>query len=206
MRQVAIKLATAALAAVLAACQPLPHGGAGQIGMRVQFPGDGFQIKAIPDETASIRVTISGEGLTSPATSNLTRMQPSLLIKVPEGAKTVSAVAVDAAGKTLAQGSATVTVIANVKVTAQVVLAPEPDVTPTPTPSPTPSSPPEPTATPTSNSPTPTPTTTPTPIPTATPDGSSGGALATPTPPPQAVNADIDVQAGATTTIGHQDL
>lgn len=213
MRQVAFSTALAGLLAGAFACQPVGLGqGQGEVGLRVDFPAPAFQVQVIPATTARIEVVVSGEGMTSPLTSTLTKSSPSLVVSVPAGSKQVQARAFDATGKVVADGSAAVTVIARSKVQARVTLAPTPEASPSASPSgpavdasgnpvsPPPdvqtSPPPSPTPT---TSPTPVPTTSPTAVPTATTTqapsgGGGGGALATPTPTPVAtVSAQIIV-------------
>ena len=205
MRQAAFRAAiTASILAVIAACQPVGSG-SGQIGLRMQFPQPGFKVKLIPDGTRSVQVSISGEGLDSPRTAILTPGSPSLVIVVPSGPKSITALAMDESGKPLGRGSAQVTVVTQSKVTAVVTLQPDPTATPTPTPTPTPTLPPRVEPTPTAAAtPVPTVTTTPTPNPAATP---IVGSLATPVPTPTPVQPDVDAQINVVPApVGVQDL
>ena len=209
MRQAAFRGAiTASVLAMVAACQPVGSG-SGQIGLRMQFPQQGFQVKTIPDGTRSVQVSIAGDGLASPRTATLTPGQPSLLLEVPSGPKTITALAMDQAGKQLGRGSAQVTVVTQSKVTAVVTLQPDPAVGPSPSasPSPTPRVETSPTAGPT-RAPTPVPTSVPTPVPTPDPTvPPNSGSLATPTPTPTPAQPDVEGQINIhTAPVGVQDL
>jgi hypothetical protein len=193
------------LVVALASCQPLSTG-AGDLGLRVSFPTAAFQTKVIPTGTTKIEVSVSGEGMASPAHATLTPSAPSLILRLPVGAKTVSATAFGADGKTLAKGSASATVPLNAKATAIVSLVPAPEASASP--SAGPSTPPTTGASGDPNQPQPTvtstPATAPTPAPTVDPattfiptTGGGGGTLATPTPMPSAtVSAAITVTDG----------
>jgi hypothetical protein len=185
----------AAALVVLAGCQPLASG-VGDLGLRVAFPSPGFQTKVIPVLTTRIEVTVSGEGLLTAARQTLTRESPAWKPRLPVGPKTVTAIAIGADGRTLAQGSATASVKESATVQVILTLEEVPEASPSPSASPGPdtpspaSSPPPPS--PASAAPTAGPL--PTPAPTSATVSTGGGTLA-PSPSPT-ISATITVTDG----------
>lgn len=106
------------------------NSGDGYLRLGVAFPQKSFTLKFIPEDTANIRVEVSGEGLSSALSLSLTRNEPSRTVKVPGGKKQVKATAFNQAGKVLATGSNSVDVIVDtnnrVEVTLEPVSVPEP--------------------------------------------------------------------------------
>ncbi|MFP5502784.1 MAG: hypothetical protein ACLGIN_09865, partial [Candidatus Sericytochromatia bacterium] len=102
----------------------------GRVAITVKWPKkSGYQVMAIPEETAMIRVSIVGEGIDG-APLEVAPLTPegaadtTEFIDVPIGPKTVQAVAYDAAGKQLATGQKVINVEANKITTAHVIMQP----------------------------------------------------------------------------------
>lgn len=100
----------------LSACSlPLAQTGSGSIKLAVAWPQPAFRIHAIPDQTAELQISVSGEGLSSSLDTTLTRDAISRVVQlqVPVGNKQVQVRAFDANGTLLAEDRQTVVIQAN---------------------------------------------------------------------------------------------
>lgn len=138
-RRASFRLAFAALLLALPACAPGmlggPGGDRGAVSIAVRWPQAaraGLKLLAVPAETASIRVTVRGDGI--PDAAPIAPAKPLVpaaggelaqeLLEVPIGPKLVRAVAYDAAGTPLAAGEVPVIVEPQKIVEAHLKLAP----------------------------------------------------------------------------------
>lgn len=98
----------------------------GKLAVKVQWPQkSGYTLKAIPEGTVRIALTVVGQGLDTPLTTELTPGSgetSSQIKEVPIGPKALTAVAYDAQGNQTADGTATVVVEPNKITTAVLTL------------------------------------------------------------------------------------
>lgn len=107
----------------LISCSIFGNSDYGFVRASVKFPDRSFNIKVIPNNTDTILVKVSGEGLTEPILFELTRENTSKLLKnVPQGDKQVNASAIDPNGNIIAKGQNSVNVIAQQLNTVEVEL------------------------------------------------------------------------------------
>jgi hypothetical protein len=127
-----------------------PKGRTGYIVTSVEFPAKSFTVKTIPESTDKILVRINGRGIPpeSPISYELTPEDTKSVVgEVPEGNKTVKAVAMDVNGNIVAVGESSVNVIPLMLNKVKVVMG-KTNVTATPEPSQVPSCQPQPSPTP----------------------------------------------------------
>jgi cell division septum initiation protein DivIVA len=90
----------------LVSCSNINTNKSGVIKLGFTFPEkSGFSIKAIPNNTESFQINISGEGLGTPIEKKITKdnSEKVLIQEIPSGNKTVIVKALDNSGKLLAQ-------------------------------------------------------------------------------------------------------
>jgi sugar lactone lactonase YvrE len=125
----------------------------GKVAVEVKWPQKaGYSVKAIPEGTVRIELTIVGEGLDSgPIKETLTPNDQATskdIIDVPIGPKALTAIAYDANGKQTASGTDTVKVTPNAITPARIVLEGVTIVVPVTSPTPIPTGGPSATPTP----------------------------------------------------------
>lgn len=101
-----------------------PVKGQGEIVLQIDWRSS--RSRLIPEGTARVDITITGDGLTTPLLDSIDRPSTDTAITrvyvVPVGFKEIAAQAKDTSGQVLASGKATVTVLPNQRATAEVVL------------------------------------------------------------------------------------
>ena len=108
MKKTILKLS---LCLLVFGCATPSNQSVGFIKLGVQFPNSGFSIKAIPNETEKIEISISGEGLNEPIKKEFSRSETKakddkvLLEKIPTGKKTIAIKALSKEGVLLAEAS-----------------------------------------------------------------------------------------------------
>lgn len=93
----------------LISCTSINSSDTGSIKMDFKFPkSNSFSIKAVPENTDSFQVSISGDGLSQSIEKKITKDSSGkvLIQAIPTGNKTVTVKAINSSGKVLAQASA----------------------------------------------------------------------------------------------------